>query len=418
MRGGEWVLPVESGLFSALNFALFDIVLITLVFHLTADISGRLNDASLRGGKPLPVLLCCPPLLGGGVCGTRRPRQVAMLLARGGGLFLILVANVCIRGSTGTRVVGRSDFVRVPGPISGLSPDGFADAVLMQGACKVGRPHNVLSNGQVRGRSGSKCVRDPDLLEQMPLFDTSETKVSVSTGACVGLKRPAPAGAVTRFRAIAEFHCKHARISCFVIPRRTRRCPQATRLGNASVHICPSSCRGVFNAGEESFLCPFGQIRPGMRAKRATCSRASNLAWRLTHWMDAAFLVPWPVDLFDAMDAMYAAGVEVRDVLEKERFAQTHVLHLWLVALVLKLALVAGLAMWALILWRAGFVCVLNDEGALAELLASRLLFSKGSADILLTAKAGKGPTVYEVGRAPFAIGSNKEAHEREKEFW
>ncbi len=112
VRSMEWTFLFSSTLLNILNFFLFDVVLITIIYHFTTDVSGRLNDADLRSDVAQNLIL-----LGGGICATNRTRYVYMIFIRLLALLLILVSNTCITGKSGARVVNARAIIRIPGSL-------------------------------------------------------------------------------------------------------------------------------------------------------------------------------------------------------------------------------------------------------------------------------------------------------------
>lgn len=66
MQSIELKIPSNSA--TIVNFIVFDVALISLVYLLTEDVVGRMNDRTLRDGKPHRLYILCPPVLGGGLC--------------------------------------------------------------------------------------------------------------------------------------------------------------------------------------------------------------------------------------------------------------------------------------------------------------------------------------------------------------
>lgn len=91
-------LRIPPTYLNVLNFLVFDIILILLVYLLSSDVMQRLNDMALRDGKLHRLFITYPPVLGGGLCSTNRLRAQLLLLARLLGLGLILASGLAVKG--------------------------------------------------------------------------------------------------------------------------------------------------------------------------------------------------------------------------------------------------------------------------------------------------------------------------------
>ncbi len=86
-------IDLPSNMVNLINFVIFDILLISLVFFLTTEISGRLNYLSLSDGNPRRLEIRCPPILGGGLCSTSRLRMHCLFFLRFLAFVLIFASN-------------------------------------------------------------------------------------------------------------------------------------------------------------------------------------------------------------------------------------------------------------------------------------------------------------------------------------
>lgn len=134
-------VKLPSAYLNILNFFVFDVALITLVYLLTEDVMGRMNDWTLRDGKPHRLFIICPPVLGGGLCSTSRLRALFFLLARLIGLCLILASGFAIEGKSRLEFffVNRNIFVR--GNLSTIADaETFQEKAILRSSCLDRRP--------------------------------------------------------------------------------------------------------------------------------------------------------------------------------------------------------------------------------------------------------------------------------------
>lgn len=348
---------VPSSWANALNFAVFDIILITLAFAFTADVTGRLNDSALRDGRPRQLYFLCPPLIGGGLCGTHAGRVHGMAAVRAAALLFALLSNLCIRGGSAASRVPMYARVLSPGSLRALTSLEFSEALITRAGCQSSAKDGSPVYGELRVEIGGAidCVTDPLLLVRPVSFGVSLARVMLDTGRCVRhhRKRWSAAPNLTKVNELAELRCARATLACYV-------------LEGAMLNM---SCRGLVRSRDAIYLCENGAVVPESLPTKSLCRLVRNVNWKDSYWMDAMFFTPMPVSMLDAFHVMNAAGKVTKVVYRRIEKPFTTVKYLWAIVLSLKVALVGGVGVASLVLRRAGMRPVVNDERGLAELL-------------------------------------------------
>lgn len=354
-------LPVESNLANAVNFVIFDIILISLVFHLTSDVSGRLNDADLHTGEPRRLFLTSPPVIGGGLCSTRPFRAGVLLFARILGLFLILATNLTITGKSDALVTTKLAEVVVPGSLANFSVEDTETSMLRRAEClgsastnlsASGELENILFYGEIRNEV---CEVDKELVFRDSVkFSQKLLKYNLSTGSCTRNEERVRNG----FRA-ALFYCETARVLCLFdefIPER----------------VSLRTCRGLVLNNGVTYMADEGTIWPEMPREESEARIVSGIDWRDDRWFDSIFTMSSST-IEDNIHATYGAFVANRTIKVRKEVPKTKISALWFAAFSLKLLIVIILAIFSLHLWRRGFRTVAHDEKRIAELLRRRI---------------------------------------------
>ncbi len=243
---------VSSNWVNSFNFIVFDVVLISLVYYLTADVMGRLNDSALRDGKPRSLFITCPPMVGGGLCTTHRLRAFLLLFTRFIGLGLILIANLAIRGRDKDEIYTAEETVLTHGSVSNFTEDQFLDAVVLRSGCQGNRAPDPSKNegnwsvvfyGELRGENSDECVTNPALISAAPIeFSSGLTWMNISTGK-PGEKCDAR-WRTMRNRTVAEFFCSRATLSC-VFDEETNKTDLQSCRGSCTTETRRTSARRV-----------------------------------------------------------------------------------------------------------------------------------------------------------------------------
>lgn len=219
-------LPYESTYVNVVNFLIFDITLISLVYYFTTDVMGRFNDADLSSGERRRLFLTDYPLIGGGLCSTRRFRAALLLLARVVGLSLILATNLTIEGETKRVSKTTTATLVAQGDISNYTREQMLEALFMRSGCQSSRQyqispsdpenHTVLFYGEIRDQ---KCeVDQPDLFENAVKFSAKLVRENITVGNC-------PRREVRNYSDVrtAVFHCDNGIVQCLFLSEIPQR---------------------------------------------------------------------------------------------------------------------------------------------------------------------------------------------------
>lgn len=353
----EW--KISSNYVTIINFLIFDVTLISLLYLLTEDVMGRLNDWTLRDGNPHRLFIACPPLLGGGLCTTSRVRAHLMFLIRFLGLGLILMSTLCIQGESRAEIFKVNGNVLTHGNISYVNdPETFNEKVFLRSTCQGSRVEGnrtIIHHGelrQARKKQGLtlECVIDRDLLTGLRFeYDPRVLSLNVTTGRGCTSKRLTD----KRGDSIAVYFCPYATLICLFDP--------------GAVQPNRNTCRGVLRHDGEMYLCEEGAAFPDMFPREPTEMHwARGIAVNDTFWLEAAVHV---ASLQDVIDASSVAYMERRLVKKKRNVDWTVINPLWFAVLALKVLLVLVLAVSALFLKKSGYHPVVHDEGCLFGLL-------------------------------------------------
>lgn len=352
-------LKIPSTFVNILNFLIFDVALITLVYVLTADVMGRLNDRTLRDGNPHRLYIACPPVLGGGLCSTNCLRALLLFLARLIGLGLILASELTIKGESRGELFTTSGKVLTHGNISALHDVGsFDDNVFLRASCqgsriKGGRTtmyYGELREVQKKGQSTYECVTDPALLSGKVFeFDRRLLTLNVTTGdACTARIRTDG-----RNESSVHYICPHASLIC-VLPSDS---------GEPKLE----SCRGVLRHQGETYLAEHGAAWPQMPVEPTDLRWVSGIDHTDPFWLDSNFSTL--ADMKSIIDASSVSSLEKRVVRKRRKVEWTVINPLWFAALVLKVLLVFVLMVFSTVLKRSGFRTVAHDEERLTSML-------------------------------------------------
>lgn len=258
----ELVLHTPSNFVTVVNFLIFEVLLISLVFLFTTDISARLNYLSIIDGSSKPLHVISPPILGGGLCSTSRNRALTMLAIRAVAVTLILGASLTIDGDKKSVIDTRTALIRVPGYIpSSLTIEGFAEAISNRSSCQVTKDgyiyHGILyANGF--------CESDISVLQNTIRVHGKPEPISFSLPNCQS--KPFEH---TKNRIVHWFDCAQSRIACFV---------------SGSSSITADSCIGTVKTANASYMCNQFISREGDRWE-GRCHRAFNLEISKDFWI-------------------------------------------------------------------------------------------------------------------------------------
>ena len=346
-----------------LNFAIFDIVLISLVFHFSSDVAGRLNDGILRHGSPERLHINSPPVIGGGLVSTRKFHVFLLLFVRIVGLALILASELTLNGVTAQVPHRVTADVMVPGSVRNFTREQYQESVIRRTGCSA-TYNDSIYYGMVVDK---KCITDVNLVFKDSLkLSTFIINRTIGFGAFVHTRRREDVAEIWYERGIMQ--CRYF-----------------------EGEIMNKSCRGVFRTDNVTYLSELGAIRPNMTDEPTQARVIDNYDWRDERWLEGVFIES-DINMVDAIHAVYGAAQRNMEVTLNRAESHTLVSVLWLVALICKILIVLALAGAIVLLKWKGYRVVVNDERRLVELLRRRIeeadprLTRDGESNIFLNA--------------------------------
>ncbi len=339
-------LPISSKLVQPLNFAVFDIVLISLVFHFSSDVAGRLNDVVLRHGAPERLHINCPPVIGGGLVSTRKVHVALLLLVRVVGLALILASELTLNGITQRVDFTVQDKLMQAGQVTNFSREQYQHSIIRRTSC-IASNGTLMYYGLVIGDK-NECVTDLDVV-----FDKAVRFGLDIVNETMGL------GKILRRRRRGRLHEIY----------HERGIMQCENIGGK---LNNDSCRAVLKFNNVTYLSESGAVRPAMPDEPTEARIIENHDWQDDRWFDGG-LIELDFNLVDAIHAVYGASVQNTTITLKRGENRTDVSVLWLAALLGKVLIVVALALAIVVLRAKGYRVVVNDERRLVELLRRRI---------------------------------------------
>lgn len=376
------LVPLPSDVFNVFNFLLFDIVLASLVFYLTADIAGLLNSASALQRIDNRLRAYNPPLVGVGLSSTRRSAFRVLACVRAVTMLLVLATNFLIEGESVDRVTETAADVVVAGRIPpSVNYTEVMGRTLMRRGCQ-GRTRDSFYYGELRAGGGCelrmKYMRAPTVH-----FGLKYTRRVVPLRRC----RRSLAN-----RAVFQFVCENGVVAC----RRTKKID----------NVVPESdtCRGTVllrtaSGALETHLCSGAGMDPSTRGIKSSCLLARGGIHNATTWVP--FTGMRARTLRDSYDAMYGAGrrrINVLDVKEKgQHVSQVSIAWFYILG-VTGLGIVV-LTIADVVLRSRGFQRVANDEFGITSLLAQSAVLVEEGPDGVEVVRGGGKRGLTEVGR-------------------
>lgn len=391
---------VTSTIFNVSNFILFDIILASLVFYLTADIAGLVNSASALQQLGNRLHAYNPPIVGVGLTCTRRNVFRVLAGVRGLAMLAVLATNFLIEGrSIELERIEQHDVV-VPGVID---PDtkqiDVRRLTLRRRGCQ-GRKNDEIYYGELRADIQECELRQRLFSFPAVHFGTRFVNRTIDFPAdkCVFSSEGS-------YSHVHRFVCKgFGVIGCF-ISRETNR----TKL---------DTCEGVVRARESddansrrvAHICSGEAMFPGLGnetrgTNMARCRLARNLDVDITTWVP--LLSGQIRTLRDGIDAVYGAGkrsmkVKVSSPDKTKEIAEVDLF--WFYILGAKLFAILALIVIDLILRSRGLIRAANDELGLGSLLAQSTL-----ADPLLEEEEMERAQREPVAGVPGAAGLRRQ---------
>lgn len=394
---------VESNYINVANFFVFEVFMISAVFFLTSDISGRLNHFSLKLGDTKRIFVLSPPLLGGGLCSTNIVRASIMLALRAFSILIILGTALSMEGRTIDVRDSRRAMVLAPAPVN-VSKEArplFEAARSRRGSCQI-TYKGFLYFGIIYADKRLGCEFDVRSLGNQIKIKTDAEKISFNaTGCIIAIQK-------SKLRDnyyVEQITCPLGRISCDV--NRGRRRPQ--------------SCRAVVTVGKKDYACSSFESRKG-GVYTGNCNQAINIAQAKDYWTQA-----WRVsgaNHLDRIGATTVLGTEMRTVWYYKKKQVTEVAVIWIVWLFIDILLIIALATHSIFLRCRGSRCILHDENSLIDLLKTSTrdrstMVSHQDAVLYLNSKwSTRGKTLFWVSSTPTRRDENETIHEKEKQYY
>ena len=370
------MLPIPSNWTNVINTIVFEFVLLTLVFYLTADVCARLNYLALVDGSIQDLVVVSPPLVGGGLISTSRKRSMFMIVLRGLGVVLIFGSALTIDGESRTEKVYTRKLVRTAADVPfNTTKNQIVEFIEMRMSCTT-----TENNSLVFGRLDfdGYCETDVLLLESAIRIrnETIMPNISLSSDRCYN---ETVSRAVLRRNKILHmtFTCKEG-------------------IQKAYFHCYGITCQGLFKLSESKWtFC--GGIKNLLHSPQISvntrCRGAENLGEIQDRWFDATDVffirtrsspsqLASPLGNFPIAETIYIIslmGIESRNVPSFKTYDATNIQRMWFLCLTVKLLLVVSLALSSIWLRVKRAKAVLKDDRALVELLHQTLDDSFGA---------------------------------------
>lgn len=351
------VIKLASSYVNFLNFLLFDVLLISLIFFFTADICGRLNFLSLLDGSTKPLVAVSPPLFGGGLCSTGKCRAHIMLAVRITAVMLVFATAFAIDGATEVQKRNRMEKVRVPGPFpKNGNISQFMEAVNLQKTCQISS-QGLIYFGKLY--ENGDCEIDTSLLQDQIRFKTLPEWINV-TLTCERTRIDNKHG-----RALYEHNCSQqsSLIHCF------------QKHGHSFSAI---ECRGVVQVRGSDFVCLAFTDRQG-DSWLGNCRRAFNLRRANNYWNTTTRI--GNANLVESIGATNVMALKEQQVSYYYKQKVTFVDKMWFGFFAAKLAIVVALFAISALLRAKNLRCVLHDEQELIHLLRLNISQQVGHAN-------------------------------------
>ena len=364
----ELVLPVPSDWTNVINGILFEIMLVTLIFFLTADVCARLNYLALVDGSVQDLVVMSPPLVGGGVISTSRQRTLFMIVLRSLGIFLIFGTALTIDGDTIDVLLRSTKTMRSPGELPNLNMTGDVafeavnELIDLRYTCTVNYNNSmVFGHLEVEGY----CETDDRLLQNA---------VSISSGLEL-TSRSFSSGCQTKKIPFIEkkgYVVESVITTCEQVGRKANVYCILKRTGSV---VDFSNCVASLKLNPTKFaVCEhFKQVVQAPSVSiNTSCHPAANLGDVQDHWQKAAEITR-SLTIIDFLGAVSVAGKQTKEVERYEERDVTRLHYMWFLCLAIKLVLLLFLGLLSVHLRCRGARRVLNDDRALLSLLKQKL---------------------------------------------
>lgn len=355
----NFLIEAPSHYINVINFIIFEVVLITAIFFLTADVSGRLNFLSLISGEDKKLVVISPPILGGGICSTSFPRAICMLLVRGLGVFLIFGTALTIDGETKEFIKEHSATVRVPARITdSISRQVFRQAISNRTSCQVFNS-GFIYHGLLYSNSRCEYNIKLDVVKKQIRYSSDSELVSLKADTCKVSNKTNDENLF-----FETLKCSNAVIFCIHLSKIDF--PKEKKLQKWQNH--PNWCRGILYAEKHEYICSAFESREDM-IWTGQCRRSFNVRTVKDYWLRSPYVSD--AEIIDVIGGISVLGEEKKNVQFIKMESVTTVNKIWGGILALKVLIVVSLLCISIVLKRKGAKCVMNDENCLAHLLRS-----------------------------------------------
>ena len=364
----SYKLAIPSDWTNVINTIIFEFVLLSLIFHLTADVCARLNYLALVDGSVKDLVVVSPPLVGGGLISTSRARSMFMIALRGLGIFLIFGTALTIDGESDTKKVLTRKIVRTAADVpANTTLKQFYDLIDLRSSCITSE-----NNTMVFGRLDDKgyCETNLLLLERAIRIrnEPTSTDLLFSSGCHHNDTLLAAFEDGNQLRKVAttcDQNNQQATVLC-------------SRMIDNTSNILVNTCCGLFKLSESKwFVCEDfnGEFNDSSISVSTLCHAAENLDEVQNRCLDLFFILneTFSFLIMDMIGAVSVIAVKSRSVPSFEEHDVTSVHKTWLLCLMVKLLLVVSLGVVSIWLRMQNAKSVLNDDYALLELLRQKL---------------------------------------------
>lgn len=380
----EWGKSVDvwipSNYFNVIHFIIVDVAITAIFIYITSDIAGRLSSRAAAHGQSESVIVRDPPLIGGGVTGTRKRDFLFISAVRF--IFIIIAAALSFlsEGKAERLIVRRDASVLTAGPLKTTDMVDIDNQIALRRSC-LGFVEGYMFFGELRTMGNeSSCEKDYSLVTNAIMFRLELERVyfDLRTDGC-HLDWPS---------FTLRLSCKHALIKC--LGKRT--------------HPFPKSCGGVLNVNRSMFLCngeslfipALSNIKSG-KVPPLFCKRMVGGNANTSFWFDPfGTLIPSLQATFYAVSVSGRETKEVKVVEQVQDITQLEFMYILLLTFIL-LLMVLMIAV-SLCLRSKGYTAFANSETSIAALIKLVSTTNTSHSDVLTNtdslSKISKGRSV------------------------
>lgn len=378
----EVEVPLPSELCVLVNFIVVDVLLLSLVMHVSSLLAGHANHHILSHYQGLHLKPFTMPIIGGGLVTARGFRRTIFIIIRLSVVVAAVLCNYGLEGRSRPSFKSQPALMRVPGPLledNGTVPSRERIVDLMYASTRYRMNCLKLTKrGLVFGSViNTSCYHDMEVDVFIKSFDFEPELVDTRATEC---KAKVDCEFVR-----TTFRCKQADIVCAGVDNFSKRCPGWAKLADYVSPLTERNCHAVIYAGQgdRAWMCDRGKTWPGKRRKRKEyCESFQAKRESVERWVDYYM----PLTLNQRM-ALFAAAygtpkqteVTVPDGGQK---AVTVVNMFWFVSVAWVLAVAIALSGWKCVHIVRGTPRVAHDENGLSRLLDRQIKVRSGEVDM------------------------------------